>query len=178
MTVLLTAIIYHLCTSLDRRNYTCRWLNHCEKQHLTLIYWNRGKQYVLWSRDRWCFPKRSWGKHQRSRDRKTYCFPRFPVNKRFVIYQLSNKNKRVIFKDFFNIQTFKQCRLQSSINFRFCYYRSTTYCCPLNARRQGNSKTCSRARDVLSSNQSTQKIDFDSWYITRPLVLASALASL
>jgi len=27
----------------------------------------------------------------------------------------------------------RQSRLQSSINFRFCYCRSTTYCCPLRA---------------------------------------------
>ena len=29
----------------------------------------------------------------------------------------------------------------------------------------GNSETRSRARDVLSSNKGTRKMDFDSWYI-------------
>ena len=32
-----------------------------------------------------CFPRRSRGKHRRSRDHKTYCFPEGPVNKWFII---------------------------------------------------------------------------------------------
>ena len=47
----------------------------------------------------------------------------------------------------------------------FVVYRSIT-CCPLSAWLLGNSETCSRARDVVSSNRSTRKMDFDSWYIT------------
>ena len=32
-----------------------------------------------------CFPRRSRGKHRRSRDHKTYCFPEGSVNKGFII---------------------------------------------------------------------------------------------
>ena len=44
-------------------------------KHLLTV--TSGKQYVLWSLDRRCFPRLRLGKHQRSRDHNTYCFPRF-----------------------------------------------------------------------------------------------------
>ncbi|KAK3744165.1 hypothetical protein QZH41_006684 [Actinostola sp. cb2023] len=43
------------------------------------------------------FPEAGRGKHSRSRDHKTYCFPEVPVNKCFVIYQLSKNNKKMGF---------------------------------------------------------------------------------
>ena len=46
-----------------------------------------GKQCVLWTRDRRCFPRRSRGKHRRSRVHKTHCFPEVSANKCFIIYQ-------------------------------------------------------------------------------------------
>ena len=62
--------------------------------YLTLIDWNRGKQYVLWSmRDCRCCPRRSSGRHRQSRVHKTYCFPEVSVNKYFIIYQESKKRK-------------------------------------------------------------------------------------
>ena len=55
-------------------------------------------------------------------DVKTFCFPEVPVNKRFVIYQLSKKNKKVAFKEIFIIQTFfpastKVAKAQSTSGF-------------------------------------------------------------
>ena len=42
----------------------------------TLNVWSRGKQLVLFSRESWCFPRRSRGKHQDSRDKKLTSFLR------------------------------------------------------------------------------------------------------
>ena len=50
--------------------------------------------YVLWTRECRCFPKRSRGKHRQSRRvHKTYCFLEVSVNKYFIIYQESKKQK-------------------------------------------------------------------------------------
>ena len=62
-------------------------------EELTLIDWDRGKQYVLWTRDCRCFPRRSRGKHRQSRVRKTYCIPEVSVNKYFIIYWVSKEKK-------------------------------------------------------------------------------------
>jgi hypothetical protein len=62
------------------------WCFH--KQNITqlsLIYWDRGKQCVLWTRDRRCCPRRSRGQQRRSRGHKTHCFPEVSVNKCFII---------------------------------------------------------------------------------------------
>ena len=44
------------------------------------------KQLVLFSRESWCFPRLSWGKHQDSRENKTNWFPVGPDIKCFVIF--------------------------------------------------------------------------------------------
>ena len=60
--------------------------------HLTLIDWDRGKQYVLWTRDCRCCPRRSQGKLRQSRVYKKYCFSEVSVSKYFI-YQDSKKRK-------------------------------------------------------------------------------------
>ena len=62
-------------------------------RQLTLIDWDRGKQYVLWTRDCRCFHRQSRGKHRQSRVHKTYCFPEVSVNKYFIIYWVSKEKK-------------------------------------------------------------------------------------
>ena len=44
------------------------------------------KQLVLFSQESWCFPRRSRGKHQDSRENKTNWFPEGPDIKCFVIF--------------------------------------------------------------------------------------------
>jgi hypothetical protein len=56
----------------------CKDLKECPpedymEKYLSLIYWDRGKQCVLWLQQR------------RSRGHKTHCFPKVSVNKCFVI---------------------------------------------------------------------------------------------
>ena len=63
-------------------------------QHLTRIDWDRGKQYVLWSLDQWCFPGWSRGKHWvRATTKHTASVAEVTVNECFVIYQLSKGPK-------------------------------------------------------------------------------------
>ena len=56
-----------------------------------------GNQLVLFSRESWCFPRRSRGKHQDSRENKTNWFPKGPDIKCFVIFRdfHFNSNKRI-----------------------------------------------------------------------------------
>ena len=67
-----------------------------DKQY-TLNIRSRGKQLVLFSRESWCFPRRSRGKHQDSRENKTNWFPEGPDIKCFVIFLdfHFNSNKRI-----------------------------------------------------------------------------------
>ena len=51
-----------------------------------LMYGPEGKQLVLFSRESWCFPRRSRGKHQDSRENITNWFPKGPYITCFVIY--------------------------------------------------------------------------------------------
>ena len=46
-------------------------VSHIYMQQYTLNVRFRGKQLVLFSRESWCFPRRSGGKHQDSRENKT-----------------------------------------------------------------------------------------------------------
>ena len=55
-------------------------------QQYTLNVWSHGKQLLLFFRESWCFPRRSRGKHQNSRENKTNQFPEGPCIKCFVIY--------------------------------------------------------------------------------------------
>ena len=63
----------------------------------TLNVRSRGKQLVLFSQESWCFPRRSRGKHQDSRENKTNWFPEGPDIKCFVIFLdfHFNSNKRI-----------------------------------------------------------------------------------
>ena len=54
--------------------------------YYTLNVRSRGKQLVLFSQESWCFPRRSRGKHQDSRENKTNWFPEGPDIKYFVIF--------------------------------------------------------------------------------------------
>ena len=55
-------------------------------RYYTLNVRSRGKQLVLFSRESWCFPRRSRGKHQDSRENKTNWVPEGPDIKCFVIF--------------------------------------------------------------------------------------------
>ena len=63
----------------------------------TLNVRSRGKQLVLFSWESWCFPRRSQGKHQDSRENKTIWFAQGPDIKCFVIFLdfHFNSNKRI-----------------------------------------------------------------------------------
>ena len=54
--------------------------------YYTLNARSRVKLLVLWSRESWCFPRQSQGKHQDSRENKTNWFPEGPDIKCFVIF--------------------------------------------------------------------------------------------
>ena len=66
-------------------------------KYYTLIVRSRRKQLVLFSRESWCFPRRSRGKHQGSRENKTNWLPEEPDIKCFVIFLdfHFNNNKRI-----------------------------------------------------------------------------------
>ena len=66
-------------------------------KYYTLNVRSRGKQLVLFSWESWCFPRRSRGKHQDSRENKTNWFPEGPDIKCFVIFLdfHFNSNKRI-----------------------------------------------------------------------------------
>ena len=63
----------------------------------TLNVRSRGKQLVSFSRESWCFQRRSRGKQEDSRENKTYWFPDWPDIKCCVIYLdfHFNSNKRI-----------------------------------------------------------------------------------
>ena len=68
-------------------------------EQYTLNVRSRGKQLVLFSQESWCFPRRSRGKHQDSRENKTNWFPEGSDIKCFVIFlelslQQQQKNNR------------------------------------------------------------------------------------
>ena len=66
-------------------------------EYYTLNVRCRGKQLVLFSRESWCFPRRSRGKHHDSKENKTNCFPEGPDIKCFVVFLdfHFNSNKRI-----------------------------------------------------------------------------------
>ena len=67
------------------------------RKQYTLNVRSRGKQLGLFSRKSWCFPRRSRGNHQDSRENKTNWFPEGPDIKCFVIFLdfHFNSNKRI-----------------------------------------------------------------------------------
>ena len=73
---------------------------------------SQGKQLVLFSQESWCFLRRSWGKHQDSRENKTNWFPEGPDVKCFVIFLdfHVNSNKRLTW---------------ANQNSRLCSYKNT-----------------------------------------------------
>ena len=73
-------------------------LYYCwDEEFYTLNVRSRGKQLVLFSRESWCFLRRSQGKHQDSRENKTNWFPEGTDIKCFVIFLAFhfNSNKRI-----------------------------------------------------------------------------------
>ena len=73
-------------------------LYYCwDQEYDTLNVRSRGKQLVLFSRESWCFLRRSQGKHQDSRESKTNWFPERPDITCFVIFLAFhfNSNKRI-----------------------------------------------------------------------------------
>ena len=66
-------------------------------KHYALSVRSWGKQLVLFSRESWCFPRRSRGKHQTQGKTKVNWFPEGPEIKCFVIFLdfNFNSNKRI-----------------------------------------------------------------------------------
>ena len=114
-------------------------------RYYTLNVWSRGKQLVLFSRESWCFPRWSRGKHQDLREKKTNWFPEGPYIKCFVIYLDFPLNN--------HIEKNKQRR------------RAGNNCSIVS--RSGYIWILSGARDQESTNHSVHFVEWKSSYITK-----------